>query len=46
MNDSKDALTLEASCYLLLGEPMKVMDLMDEKLHPISRDTEWSYVKI
>lgn len=40
VNDSKDALTLEASCYLLLGEPMKVMDLMDEKLHPISRDTE------
>ena len=39
MNDAKDALTLEASCYLLLGEPMKVMDLMDERLHPIS-DTE------
>ena len=40
VNDAKDALTLEASCYLLLGEPMKVMDLMDERLHPISRDTE------
>ena len=40
VNDAKDVLTLEASCYLLLGEPMKVMDLMDERLHPISRDTE------
>ena len=40
VNDAKEALTLEASCYLLIGEPMKAMELMDEKLRPISHDTE------
>lgn len=40
VNDAKEALTLEASCYLLIGGPMKAMELMDEKLRPISHDTE------
>ena len=40
VNDAKEATTMQASIYLILGEPMKALDLMDEKIRPISQDTE------
>ncbi len=40
INDAKSAMLLETNCYLLLGEPMNALDLMDEHLRPIDRDME------
>lgn len=40
VNDAKDASSLEATLYMLLGEPMRALDLMDEQIRPMSQDTE------
>lgn len=38
--DAREAAILEAVCYLFLGEPMKALDLTDERLRPISQEAE------
>lgn len=40
VNDAKDALSVEASCYLIIGTPEKALDLLDEQIRPFPQDTE------
>lgn len=40
VNDAKEAASLEAMCCLLAGEPMKALDLLDQRIRPTVNDTE------
>ena len=40
VNDSKQAASLEVMCNLLMGEPMKALDLLGEKVRPYTQETE------
>lgn len=40
VNDAKEATSMEAVMWLLVGEPMNAMDLLDQSLPPMSQDTE------
>lgn len=40
VNNSKQAVSLEVTCHLLMGEPMKALDLLGEKVRPYAQDTE------
>lgn len=37
---SRDGVSMEATCYLMLQEPVKVLDLIGEDIRPIPQDTE------
>ncbi|KNZ41285.1 helix-turn-helix domain-containing protein [Acetobacterium bakii] len=37
---SRDGVSFEATCYLMLGEPEKVFDLIGDDICPIPQDTE------
>lgn len=40
VNDIKEAAHLEALCFLLAGEPMQAMDMMEQRVRPMLQDTE------
>lgn len=40
VKDARQAVSLETMCHVLMGEPMKALDLLGEEVRPISQDTE------
>lgn len=39
-NDIKEAIDVEATCYLMLNRPQEVLSILNEEVRPISQDTE------
>lgn len=39
-DDVKDAISVEASCYLLMNQPQKALELVNEQVRPLSQETE------
>lgn len=39
-DEVKDAICLEANCYLLMNQPQKALELVNEQVRPLSQETE------